>query len=178
MTNIDSFADRLFEEAKRFLEKGKEATDDGQIAYLHAGILLSFSALEAHINAIADEQLLRDGLSLQDRSILMERDIKFKNGQFELGDFKMYRLQDRIEFLCRRFGRTPLNKSDAYWSGFLEATRLRNNLTHPKDDTGINKRAVELAILSVLQLINAVFIVIYGRPHPGFRRGLDSNMNF
>lgn len=178
MSGIDDFANRLFEEAKRFLEKGKEVTGDGQVAFFHAAILLGFSSLEAHVNAIADEQLLREGLSLQDKSILMEKDVKFKNGRFELGEFKMYRLQDRIEFLCKRFGRTSLNKNDVYWAGFLEAAKVRNNLTHPKDDTEITEQAVEAAIRSILQLINAIYISIYGRPHPGFRRGLDSNMNF
>ena len=178
MPNIDSFSSRLFEEAKRFLEKGKEISGDGQIAFFHAAILLGFSALEAHVNAIADEQLLRKDLGLHDQSILTEKEVRFKNGSFELGDLKMYRLQDRIEFLCQRFGKGGLDKRASYWSGLLEAINLRNRLTHPKDDTEVSRKAVETALMAILELINAFYTDIYGKPYPALRRRLDSNMDF
>ena len=54
MSEIDAFATELFEEAKRFLEKAKEAVNaESERAFLHAALLLGISSLEAHINAIS-----------------------------------------------------------------------------------------------------------------------------
>lgn len=178
MLNIDEFSVSLFEEAKRFLEKAREASGDGRTAFLHAAILLGFSSLEAHINAIAEEQLLHDGLELYDKSILMEKEVRYKNGGFELGDLKIYRLQDRIEYLFQRFGKGELDKKSSYWSGFMEAASLRNKLTHPKENTEVTLGAVEIALRAVLELINVLYSSIYRRPYPAFRRGLDSKLDF
>ncbi len=54
-SGIDAFATELFEEAKRFLEKAKEAdNEEGKKAFLHAALLVGMSSLEAHINAICE----------------------------------------------------------------------------------------------------------------------------
>ena len=56
MADIDEFAQMVFEEAKRFLEKAAmEGANAAQSAYLHAALLLGFSALEAHVNAVCEE---------------------------------------------------------------------------------------------------------------------------
>ena len=94
MLEIDIVAVELFEEAKRFLEKAEETSDsEGRKAFLHAALLLGISALEAHVNAIADEMLGRGGsnLNLLERSILLEKEYVFENGEFKLTKkLKMY----------------------------------------------------------------------------------------
>lgn len=117
MSDIDEFSRSLLEEAKRFLEKAKDATGaPGETAYLHAGLALGFCALEAHINAIADDFLTRDDLPILERSILAELDYKLEHGEFTLTQkLKMYRLEDRYEFLYRRFSGAPVDKSSSWW---------------------------------------------------------------
>lgn len=178
MAAIDSFARLLFEEAKRFYEKGNETAGEGQLAYFHASIFLAFSSLEANINAIAEEHLLISDLTLQDKSILQEREIIINKGEFELKNLKIFRIQDRIEFLCQRFSKTGIDKKQAYWSDFLVALDLRNNLTHPKDAIEIDKPTVERFLRSILEILNILYTNIYDKPYPGYRRGLDSSLNF
>ncbi len=55
MAEIDELSVQLLEQAKRFLEKADESTGEGESAYCNAALLLGSCALEAHINAIADE---------------------------------------------------------------------------------------------------------------------------
>ena len=81
------------------------------MAYLHAALLLGYGALEAHINNVAADFADRPDLTVLQQSILQERDIALKSGQFELTHApKMFRLQDRFEFLYRLFQNQPLKK--------------------------------------------------------------------
>lgn len=180
MGDVDAFASQLLEEAKRFLEKAVcEADAEGKAAYLHAALSLVFSALEAHVNSIADDFLVRDDLSLLDRSILSERDVQLDNGQHVLTDrLRMYRLEDRIEFLYRRFCGALLDKNSAVWSRFKSGLNLRNRLTHPKEAAEITEQLTRQALTAVVDLLDLLYRGIYKRPYPTAKRGLDSNLAF
>jgi hypothetical protein len=135
MAEIDAFARQLWEEAKAFLEKARQTTAaESKQAYLHAALNLGFCSFEAHINAVASDFLTLDDLTPHERSILSEQKVELENGQFRVsGGFQMYRLEDRLLFLCHRFSKkTPLDRTAAYWSNFKQAIDLRNSLTHPK----------------------------------------------
>ncbi len=121
LPGIDTFATQLLEEAKAFLEKAKSTSGvAAKQAYLHAALNLGFSALEAHINAIAEDFLTLDDLSPHERSLLAERKVELDNGQYRLTDqLQMYRLEDRLLFLCTRFSKKPpFDRTVVYWSQF------------------------------------------------------------
>lgn len=182
MAAIDDFAKLLFDEAKAFLEKGREATSlEAQTAYFHASLLLGFCALEAHLNSIADDFLTtRSDLSLLDQSILAEKKLELKNGEYSLTiQFQMFRLEDRIEYLSRRFAGKVIDKTATYWTDFSDATKLRNNLTHPKEPPTIDALSVERALTAILELLNVLYRDIYRvKGYPGYNRGLDTAMTF
>jgi hypothetical protein len=182
MAAIDDFAKLLFDEAKAFLEKGRDATLlEAQTAYFHASLLLGFCALEAHLNSIADDFFTtRSDLSLLDKSILEEKEIELKDGEYILTNrIKMFRLEDRIEYLSRRFAGKVIDKSAAYWTDFKEAIRLRNNLTHPKVPPTIDAGSVQRALTAILELLNVLYRDIYRvKGYPGYNRGLDTAMTF
>src|SRR5262249_138634 len=46
--------------------------------------------------------------------------------------FKMFRLEDRIKYLSKRFSVTAIDKNASYWADLKSAMKLRNSLTHPK----------------------------------------------
>jgi hypothetical protein len=161
VTNIDAFATSLLEESKRFLEKALVADGDAESAYLHAAMMLAFCALEAHINAVAAEFSCRDDLSLNDLSILNEQEIRFEDGEFVLKGLKIFRLEDRVLFLYKKFSGKKFDKKAQWWAELKSALHLRNQLTHPKDIPCITKISVSRAIMAVIEAIYALYKAIY-----------------
>jgi hypothetical protein len=180
MLEIDKFASSLFEEAKRFLEKATDETDEkGKIAYLHAALLTGFSSLEAHINAIAEEKKLVEELNILEESLLSEKDFYFKNGDFILKDsLKMYRLTERIEFLYTRFGRYSLDKDKSFWGQVREGLKTRNELVHPREQFSLSENTVKTSLEGILYLLDDLYMALYARHYPALGRRLDSNMGF
>ena len=176
----DSFATQLFEEAKAFLAKFRSQRDkEADVAHLHAALLLGYCALEAHINNVAADFADRSELSVLEQSILQERDVVLKNGRFELTNtLKMFRLEDRFEFLCRRFQSQPLSKDKPWW-GFLKAgLNLRNGITHPRSPRIVSEKEVTDSLNAILEAVDVLFQAVYKRPYPGRGRQLDSVLLF
>ena len=172
----DDFATLLFEEAKAFLERYRSHREENAaVAYLHAALLLGYCALEAHINNVAADFEDRLEFTMLEKSILRERDVVLKNGQFEITQtLKMFRLEDRFEFLYRRFHAQPLNKSESWW-GFLKAgLDIRNAITHPRTPRTVTEKEVTDSLIAVLKAIDVLFNAVYKKPYPGKGRQLDS----
>lgn len=182
MPEIDVFASELFEEAKRFLEKAKELCNgDGKKAFLHAALLLGMSSLEAHINAICEEMSERNDLDLLDLSILKEKEIIFNKGQYKLTkNLKICNMIDRIRYLEKRFGLggKNLDVNSEWWSKLHEGIDLRNSLVHPKAKREITYEQVENAFEGIIQVIDALYVLIYDSHFPALGRGFDSKMAF
>lgn len=180
MDSIDTFASLLLEEAKRFLELAGEASEDeGVNANLHAGMVLAFCALEAHVNAVSDEMALLKGLTAHEKSILLEREVRLDNGQYKLkNDLKMHRLEDRILFLFARFTKSTLDKNAPWWAKLKASLKVRNQISHPKDVTTLTKQDVATSIQAIVDCLDALYQAIYGRRLPAAIRGLQSRMTF
>ncbi len=180
MDSIDTFASLLLEEAKRFLELAGEASEDeGVNANLHAGIVLAFCALEAHINAVSDEMALQKGLTAHEKSILLEREVRLDNGQYKLkNDLKMHRLEDRILFLFARFTKSALDKNAPWWAKLKASLKIRNQISHPKDVMTLTKQDVTNSIQAIIDCLDTLYQAIYGRKLPAATRGLQSKMTF
>jgi hypothetical protein len=180
MSDADDFARSLMEEAKRFYEKARESSDSsGTKAYLHACITIAFCALEAHVNCVADDFLTRSELDVLERSILSERNYKLERGQFVLENaLRMYRLEDRYEFLFFRFSGHSLDRSQVWWGRFIKASQNRNALVHPKSALVLTLEMAKEAVESILNAINHLYEAVYKRPYPPNTRGLDSSLTF
>jgi hypothetical protein len=181
MAALASFAAELLEEAKRFLEKAAETTDqEGKGAFLHAALMVGFAAFEAHVNAIADDFLSRTDLNPHERGVLAEHAVELVNGEFrERDSLRMWRLEDRVLFLCHRFSKKPVNRTTSSWSDFIEACKLRNSLTHPKGDPPVvGQAAVTRALRAMIELLAFMFTNIYRRKLPAYHRALSSKLAF
>jgi hypothetical protein len=179
LSSIDEFAASLLEEAKHFLEKARTAADDdARNAFLHAALMLGFCALEAHVNATADEFAPRPELSVHERAILLEQEVRFDQGEFRVGGFRMFSLQDRILFLHSKFGGKPLDRTASWWAELSNAITLRNQLTHPKSVPSVSVDAISRAVLSIITGIDVLFQAVYRRRFPVAARGLDSRLVF
>lgn len=177
---IDEYASSLLEMSKRFFEKGKgESEPEKAEPYFTAALLTGVSALEAHLNSIAEEMVVRPGLNVLELSLLQERDYRLDKGDFQVGkSLKMYRLEDRLEFLFKRFTKSAPPRAQPWWGALQAALDLRNKVVHPKDRPAITKAATEKAIEAILECLNAVYLGLYRKGLPGFKRGLDSTMTF
>ena len=180
MQYIDDFAKSLLEESKHFLEKCDEHGDQiANTAYLHAALMLAFCSLEAHVNMISDEFANSADISLHDKGILLERDVHLDDGRFVLTPApKIIRLEDRIQFLHTRFSGKALDRNEVWWSRLSDATKLRNQLTHPREHILIKPEAVERALKAVIDTIDALYRALYKRPFPVAIRGLTSELTF
>jgi hypothetical protein len=180
MSGIDQFASKLFEQAKHFLEKAKgEDSEAGKESYLNAALLLGVSALEAHVNAVADEMLMYRDISLLDRSILSEKDYQLENGEFKLiNHLKMYRLLDRIQYLHVRFSDSSLDKTSNWWGQVNNAIHTRNSIVHPREKLLLKQEVVESSLQGILEALDALYRALYKKSYPALGRKLDSNLNF
>ena len=180
MAEFDTFANQLLEEAKRFLEKAREAPNEkSEAANLHAALLLSCCALEAHVNAVAEEFSGSNELSAHERGLLLEKEAKLKDGQFQVVDaLKMTRLEERIEFLHAKFSGKPVDRSLPWWAGIRAAIDLRNQLTHAKAIPAISQSAVRVAVQSIIDALDALYRAIYKKKFPPSTQGLNSDLTF
>lgn len=180
MTGIDQFAGSLLEEAKRFLERAVEAKSaEARNAYLHAALMIGFCAFEAQVNAIADEMSVGHGLTVHDKAVLQEKDVRLENGKFSLQKgLKIYRLEDRVMFLYARFSVTKLDKTEGWWAALQGAVNLRNELTHPKAVPAITVDAVRNALTAIVEATDRLYRAVYKKPFPAAARGLYSTLDF
>jgi hypothetical protein len=179
MADIDSFATSLFEEAKRFLEKGEGDTDSlPRNAHLHAAMMLAFCSLEAHVNSIAEEFAQRPEFTIHEKAILLEKDVRLDNGEYVLRSFRMFRLEDRIQFLHRKFSGKPFDGGVIWWSRLRDAMLIRNRLTHPKGAQPLTIENVRDALTTIIAVLDATYVAIYKKGFPAASRGLHSQLIF
>lgn len=183
MNEIDVLSTQLFEEAKRFLEIANTKAGDlaARDAYAHAALLLGFSSLEAHLNAVAAELAIRPSLDALDVSILIEREIKLDEGRFQTTQkLKMYRLEDRLSYILANhspYG-TKSPTTSLWWSNLKTGIELRNQLVHPKKEVQVSTTAVATALTAILDCLNDLYRGVYDRPFPPHRRLLQSVLTF
>lgn len=140
---------------------------------------MGVAALEAHINAIAEELLVRVDLSILDQSILEERDFRLEKGEFALvAGLRMYRLEDRLQFLFRRFTKTASPRTAHWWPHLQAGLDLRNKIVHPKTHPRITDAAVQNTLQAVLDALDALYSGVFKKGLPGYKRGLNSSMTF
>jgi hypothetical protein len=180
VADFDVFADQLWEESKRFLEKAVESKDKvAEDAYLHAALMLSFCALEARINSICEEASFRSDLSEHEKGLVTERDVRLEDGKFKVQNaLKIIRLEDRIEFLHAKLSGKSVDKSAAWWGQLQDAIRLRNDLTHAKTIPSITQSRVGKALEAILATLEGLTRAIYSKKLPASDAVLHSRLHF
>jgi hypothetical protein len=177
--DIDQFASSLLEQAKRFFQRAVETGGGaGESPNLHAALMLAVCALEGHVNSVAEEMSLRDNITAHEAGILLEKNVRLVDGQFTLDPaLRMWRLEDRLNFLHARFGVFPT--ADTAWRSRLAgALDLRNKLSHPKIAAPITVAAVRNALEAIVRTIDVLYVALYNRPYPMTPLGLNSSLDF
>lgn len=177
--DFDEFVDSLMEESKALFEKAKSSDDlFTKNTYLHASLLLSLSYLESCVNSIISEILVvpyNNEYGIMEQSVLLEKDIEFEGGQFQLSrKLKMSRLTDRIELLNYIIKKQKITPADTWFTVLKQSIDLRNKLVHPKEAVVLTEKQVENALNSVLDTVNHLYITVYKKKLPSYNRGLSS----
>lgn len=177
MKDFDFYGEMLFEEAKYYLEiaKSEEENTKEETAALHASLLLAMSALEAYINAVAEELVENFELNVFEKSLLSEKNIELNKGKVNLGrNLKMYRLIDRIAFIYSKYSLKEISETDAWYVEIKQTIDLRNSLVHPKNIVVLKYSQVEKALWSILNVVNEIFIAVYKRRVPIYSYGVQA----
>ena len=90
----------------------------------------------------------------------------------------MVRVEDRFEFLYRRFQTRTLNKSESWWGSLKAGFDIRNAITHPRIFRTVTEKEVADSLKAVLEAIDILFLAVYKKPYPGKGRQLDSFLEF
>ena len=180
MAEIDLFANQLLEEAKRFFEKGREASDVvAKDANLHAALMLAFCAFEAHINSIGEEFSSGIILSVHEKEMFLERDVRLEDGEFRLKEnLRITRLEDRVSVFACEILRQASDTSSLWWTKLVTALQLRNQLTHAKTIPTVTETAVKNAVEGIIAALDALYKAIYKKNFPAFSQGLQSSLSF
>jgi len=181
MAEFDDFSALLLEEAKRFHEKIDEDTnEDAKTAYIHSAVLIGISALEAYINGISQELMNFPKTPIHEKSLLGEKEIELKNGEFILTErLKIQRLTERIQYLYFKYKKTHLTgESEEWWGSLKQALKVRNNLVHPKEEVTISKEEVKQLLESVISCLLCLSKIIYKKEFPFRNMGLQSKLTF
>jgi hypothetical protein len=85
--------------------------------------MLAFCALEAHVNSIGEEFSNGIVLSIHEKGMLLERDVRLEDGEFRLKEnLKITRLEDRIQLLHAKFSGKSLDTSSEWWTKLTTAS--------------------------------------------------------
>lgn len=136
------------------------------------GTFMAWVAIESYINNIIDDlnSLPSDMFKIHEKAFLEEKRLKFCESGVDIGEFilegKEYRkLEEKIFFILRRFGKNKIDKvkNDRLWQDFIDFKEMRNILVHPKKSKGaeLNYDKVNKYIDTAKEIIQFVSKCIY-----------------
>lgn len=177
MSEFEKYSEELLYSSKLLLQEAKmtDTKNNDRQRNLRASLTHAFFFLEAQLNYLAAHFADSKDFEILERSLLTEREISLKKGQFILTDkTRFFRLEERIEFLLFRFS-SDLEKAKSTWFSDLKLSiRVRNRLVHPKEAHELEVPEVERAIVSVLGCLSALYKAIFNKDFPLAALGLDA----
>jgi len=135
-----------------------------------ASVFYAMGAIEAFINFIADTLAHGDVLRSYEIAYLQDRWFGLHNGQFKTRSQADYhRLEDKLKLLIRRFLPDFDFEAALSWSRLLRFKKLRDALTHPREDedklsTAEYKQEVEAGLSAVIEIMSQLSKGIFGKP--------------
>jgi hypothetical protein len=152
----------LFEDAKYFLERGKEYEQTNVLIlrrYLRAAVISAFAGLEAFVNTLCEISAENwDGdWGLSERALVEGRRVEFADeGYFEIRGTRIYSLEEKLKFFHWRVHGLPISDNKVVWKAFLDAKKYRNKLVHPSQGkisySGHTVRAATACVIAVFKV--------------------------
>lgn len=178
MSTFGDYCVELMETAKGYRAKAAGAEEaDAKQAYLRAALLHAFSFLEAHLNYLAEHFEHSAIYSVNEKGVLLERDVTFERGVFALSArSKFSRMTDRIELLLGKgTAAQPVGK-DAWFSPLKDSIKVRNALVHPREAHVLTDKQLDDAMKAILTCVDALYRAALGKPLPYAKKGLEGGL--
>lgn len=153
----DFLIDDLFEDSSFFLEEARRHDrKDRRKArrYIRASIITAFAALDALLNAMLTVLDATEDLEVAERAFVQEKRVELaEDGYFEIKGQQFRSVEQKIRFLHWRTAGAGIPEANAVWSSFIDATKLRNKLVHPRPRqvsySGLTVSAAESCLIAV-----------------------------
>jgi len=174
MSDFINYSKGLMEAAKGFRNRA-QVMPEGSIkqAYLRAALLHGFSFLEAHLNYMAEHFHDSQMFSVHERGILLERDVVFEKGEFQLSQkTKFARMTDRIELLLTKCSEDLSAAKGQWYSRLKEAIKIRNALVHPKEVHALTDVQLREALEAILEAVESLYRAVFKKGLPYTKKGL------
>lgn len=164
------FEDYL-EDSNYFAVKASKANNERESKrYYRAAVFCTMSAVEAFTNYVGD--ILSQGEILQSYEVAFLTDRKFdiSGGTFQILDqMEYHKLEDKLKLLISKFipdfsfDKTPI------WSRLFELKKLRDTITHPRqdgDETDIAeyRRILTTGLSSAIEIMDLLAKGVFKRP--------------
>lgn len=152
------------------LEASNAGSEREAKRYYRVAVFCTMSAVEAFINYIGDT--LAQGEIFQPYEIAFLTDKRFNSskGTFRiLEEMEYHKLDDKLKFLVCKFVPDFDFVSTPCWSRLLEFKKLRDSITHPRqdeDEIDITeyKRKIKTGLSSAIEIMNYLCKGIFNRP--------------
>lgn len=152
---------QLLDAARGYLQAGRAgAAAQFATANLHTSLLVGFSALEAFVDTIVGDLDVSSLMTAHEQRVLRPSTIEKVNGAYRLSEARS--IEERVRYLLENFSSTSFDREAGYWRGFQQAATLRNQRLRPSP-LPISASAAENALSAIVNLLNALFVGIYGR---------------
>lgn len=175
MSEFEDYSKELLEASKQFLQTAN-SSDSGSrkfLAYLRGSLFHAFCFLEAQINYICNHFYDSSVFGTLEKSLLLERDVELKNGEWKLSERKkFFGLEQRVEFLISAFSKDRDKSKGSWFSNLKDAIALRNKLVHPRIAHKLKPREVERAITAILDCVQELYLCVFDKPYPLAQLGL------
>lgn len=167
----------LMESAKGFREKAAGEEGKTKQAYLRAALLHAFSFLEAHMNYLAEHFEDSPIYSVNEKGVLLEREVMFERGVFELSTrSKFSRMTDRIELLLGKGTAHQPAAKETWFSPLKDSIKVRNALVHPREVHILTDKQLDDAMTAILTCVDALYLAALGKALPYAKKGLDGGL--
>jgi hypothetical protein len=163
------FEDYL-QDAHELFAQAKASTDDRNARRLYrAAVFYTAAAVEAFVNYVADTLKKGERFEAYEIAFLTDHRFGLNCGKFQvLSQSEFHRLEDKLVFLITKFG-APLDRArNPAWSRFQEFRKLRDAITHPRQDEdeislARYKKSVTSGLTSSIEIIDCLCVGIFRR---------------
>jgi hypothetical protein len=178
MSEFIDYSKSLMEAAKGFCSYA-EKLPDGSLkqAFLRASLLHAFSFLEAHLNYMAEHFHDSSMFSVNEKGILLEKEVIFDDGEFQLSQkAKFSRMTDRIELLLTKCASDPSLVKGQWYSQLKASIKIRNALVHPKEAHALNDTQLREVLEAILEAVNCLYKAVFKKGLPYTKRGISGGL--